>query len=115
MNSVNKCSICDEIFDLSDYERYENHLLCEHSDIMDIVIRLDDCEDSEKDELLMGLVRKGYGEKQLPDRWKGKGGLKDIYELYGWEAVFLVGKAIRQEELYVEEMKDRNINADNKV
>lgn len=43
MNSVNKCPICDEIFDLSDDERYENHLLSNHPDVMAVVEKLDNC------------------------------------------------------------------------
>jgi hypothetical protein len=113
IDNYGECIICDKWFSLGD--EYDDHLMSEHSDIMDIVMKIDDSEDSEKNKLIFDLIRKGYGEKQLPDRWKGKGGLKDIYEIHGWEAVFWVGKAIRQEELYVEEMKDRNINADNKV
>lgn len=119
MNSVNKCPICDEIFDLSDYERYENHLLSKHADVMATVEKLDehwyDIELEEKKDILLGLVRIGFGSDDLPKHWKGWETIVDIYQLHGWETVVYVGKALRKEQSYVEDMKRRFKDANNKV
>lgn len=132
MNSVNKCPICDEIFDLSDYERYENHLLSKHADVMAIVEKLDECwydiELEERKEILLGLVEIGFGSDELPEYWKRKDAIvkgnkvcpdcrdtiADIYQLNGWETVVYVGKALRIEQLEIKKLKMRCKNENNK-
>lgn len=133
MNSVNKCPICDEIFDLSDYERYENHLLSKHADVMAIVEKLDehwyDIELEEKKDILLDLVIIGFGSDELPKYWKRKDAIAkgnracpdcrdtivDIYQIHGWETVVYVGKALRKEQLEIKELRRRYKDANNKI
>lgn len=119
MNSVNKCPICDEIFDLSDYERYEDHLLSKHADVMSVVEKLDECwydiELEERKDILLGLVRIGFERNDLPANWKGRDIIADIYQLHGWETVVYVGKALRKEQLEIKELRRRYKDANNKV
>lgn len=119
MNSVNKCPICGEIFDLSDYERYENHLLSNHPDVMAVVEKLDNCwydiELEERKEILLDLVKIGFGNDGLPKHWKGRDTLVDVYQLHGWETIVYIGEALRREQLEVEDMRRRFKYENNKV